>query len=84
MTRPTKVQELATILKSLLLAGVFIFCGVKVVLIGGTKANGTFAPVTPLPSATKTASTTTTTTRPPATKTVSTTTTTGPAPEAHE
>jgi hypothetical protein len=65
MSTPTPARKLATIFKSVLIAGVFVFCGIKVVLIGGTKANGTFSsiatrpPTAPSVTTTKTATTAT-------------------------
>ena len=63
MTPPTPAKKLATVVKSVLIAGVFVFCGAKVVLISGTKANGTFSSVATRPPA---ATTTATTGTPPA------------------
>jgi len=67
MPPPTPTRKVATVVKAILLAGLFIACGVKVVLITGTKANSTFSTVA---------------TKPPAVKSVGTTTTTTTAPEA--
>jgi hypothetical protein len=70
MTPPTPARKLTTVVTSVLVAGVFVFCGAKVILISGTKANGTFSTVAPRPPTT--AATTTTTAGP----------TTTPAPES--
>jgi hypothetical protein len=52
MTPPTPAKKVGTVVKSVLIAGTFVFCGAKVVLISGTKANSTFSTVAPPPKAT--------------------------------
>ena len=59
MSPPTPAKKLATVIKSVLIAGTFVFCGAKVVLISGTKANGTFSTVATPPPKAATATTTT-------------------------
>ena len=44
-------RKVATVVKSVLIAGTFVFCGAKVILISGTKANSTFSTVAPRPPA---------------------------------
>jgi hypothetical protein len=59
MPAPTPTRKVATVVKAILLAGVFIFCGIKVVLISGTKANSTFSTVETKPPAARSVTTTT-------------------------
>ena len=69
MKPPGPARKVATVVKSVLIAGTFVFCGAKVILIGGTKANNTFSSVatrSPAPSGTATATTAATTGTPPA------------------
>jgi hypothetical protein len=67
MKPPGPARQVATVVKSVLIAGTFVFCGAKVVLISGTKANGTFSSVaTRPPAASGTATTTATTGTAPA------------------
>ena len=61
MHPPSPARRAVTIFKSLVIAGTFVFCGAKAILITGTKANATFSSVAIKPPAVRSVTTTTST-----------------------